>query len=377
MKMRLHSLFALTLPAALGVTAPPPAAALTAPQSAPDTLALAAFADSVTRGDFDFVDGVLVVRDGKTVFSRVWPRDYAGAYPMTDPPGPFNYHDADWHPYYNGTRLHTMQSITKSITSIVFGIAVDRGDIAGIDQPIAQFFPEHADDFADHRKARITIRHLLTMTSGILWPEGGAYDSEDDPTGRMEVSDDWVSVVLAQPMEGEPGSIWSYSSGSSALLGAVFLAATGQDIQDYAARYLFTPLGIDGFHWKRSSGGLTDTEGGLYLDMASLAKVGQLYLDGGVWRGTRLVSAAWVAESVRPQQSQPVVRRDKKYGYGRLWWTVAPGVLRDSGAFFGWGYGGQYVLVLPETRTVAVMTQWSLERRPVEPVDFARRVEGR
>ena len=215
------------------------------------------------------------------------------------------------------------------------------------------------------------------MTSGIRWPEGGAYDSAEDLTGRMEVSDDWVSMVLAQPMEAEPGSVWSYSSGSSALLGAIFLVATGEDIQAYAERLLFAPLGITTFHWKRSAGGLTDTEGGLYLDLPSLARIGQLYLDAGTWRGTRIVSEAWVAASVRSQALQAVVRRDKKYGYGRLWWTPAPGVLRDPDAFFGWGYGGQYVVVLPATRTVAVMTQWSLDRPAVPPEEFARRVEGR
>ena len=129
--------------------------------SAPsDTTALVAFADSIDRGAFAYVDGILVVRDGLPVFSRSWPRNYAGVYPMTDPPGPFNYHDPAWHPYYRKTALHTLQSITKSVTSILFGMAVDRGDLAGIDQPIAQFFPRHRQDFLDPRKQRITIRHL-------------------------------------------------------------------------------------------------------------------------------------------------------------------------------------------------------------------------
>jgi CubicO group peptidase (beta-lactamase class C family) len=182
-------------------------------------------------------------------------------------------------------------------------------------------------------------------------------------------------MVLAQPMEAEPGEVWSYSSGSAALLSAIFLAATRQDIQDYAAKHLFTPLGITQFLWKRSAGGLTDTEGGLYLDLDALARLGQLYLDGGAWRGKRIVGTDWVAASVRSQQPQPVVRRDKKYGYGWLWWTPAPGVLRDPGAFFAWGYGGQYIVVLPATRTVAVMTQWTLDRAAVAPEEFARRVE--
>jgi CubicO group peptidase (beta-lactamase class C family) len=337
-----------------------------------DTTALAAFADSIARGGFGYIDGMLVVRDGRPVFARMFPRSYEGVYAMTEPPGPFNYHDPNWHPYYHGTSLHTQQSVTKSVTSIVYGIALARGDLASIDQPIASYFPEHARAFSDPRKRQITIRHLLTMSSGIRWPEGGSYDISEDLTGRMEKSSDWVSLVLEQPMEATPGEHWSYSSGAAALLAAVFKAATGRDLQDYAREHLFGPLGIDRFLWKRSAGGLTDSEGGLYLDIHDMATLGQLYLQKGQWRGRQIVPAQWVEESVVPHFQ----RERDAYRYGRLWWMMPPNVLQDTTEFHADGYGGQYIVVLPRWRTVAVMTGWNLDRRPVRPADFATRVEG-
>ena len=340
-----------------------------------DTSGLAAFGDSVANGAFGFIDGILVVRDGRTVFQRGFSRSYEAAYPMTEEPGIWNYHDAKWHPFYQGSSLHTLQSVTKSVTSIIFGIAVDRGDIVSIDQRIEQFLPAYARYFSDDRKKQITIRHLLTMTSGIRWPEDGTYDNDENITARMEKSRDWPDIVLAQPMEATPGQRWNYSSGGAALLAAIFQAATKRDIQDYAAEHLFTPIGIQRFYWKRSAGGLTDTEGGLYLDIGDLVKIGQLYLNRGEWSGRRIVSERWVNESVVPFSNRPEDRRNGRFAYGRLWWNLPAGTATDPSAFFAWGYGGQYLLVLPRWRTVAAITGWNLDKRPVLPDDFARRVE--
>jgi CubicO group peptidase (beta-lactamase class C family) len=218
---------------------------------------------------------------------------------MKKPRGVFDYQDPKRHPFYQGRTLHTLQSVSKSIVSLVYGVAIARKDISTIDQPIAQFIPAHA----------------------------------------------------------------------------AACGATGVDLQVYAERHLFAPLGITRFHWKRSSGGLTDSEGGLYLEPADLAKLGQLMLDQGMWNGTRLVSAEWVAESVRGQQPVKPGQPPARVNYGLTWWTVGPGVLQDSGAYFGWGYGGQYVFVFPKTRTVAVLNQWMFHGQKIQPIAFARRIE--
>lgn len=344
-------------------------------RAAENTDALTAFADSAARGDFGYVDALHVVRDGVPLISRTFPRSYTGVYPMKSPPGTYNYQDTNWHPFYQGSALHTLQSVSKSITSLVYGVAITRGAITTIDQPIARFLPAHAKAFRDSVRQQITIRHLLTMTSGIDWPEGGGYGSDDDITQRMETSADWVSMVLAQPMATAPGTTYHYNDGAAALLAEVFRGATGMDLQAYAEQYLFTPLGITRFHWKRSSGGLTDSEGGVYLEPSDLAKIGQLMLDQGEWNGTPLVSAAWVAESVRGQLPTKPGQPPMRTNYGLMWWTVGPGVLQDAGAFSARGYGGQYLFVFPKTRTVAVLNQWMFNGQEISALDFARRIE--
>jgi len=172
-----------------------------------------------------------------------------------------------------------------------------------------------------------------------------------------------------------PGSTYHYNDGAAALLAEVFRGATGMDLQAYANQYLFTPLGITRFHWKRSSGGLTDSEGGVYLEPSDLAKIGQLMLDQGVWNGTRLVSAAWVAESVRGQLPTKPGQPPMRTNYGLMWWTVGPDVLQDAGAFSARGYGGQYLFVFPKTRTVAVLNQWMFKGQEISALEFARRIE--
>ena len=340
-----------------------------------DTSALSTFADSIARGTFGKVDGIRVLQNGVLRFSRDFPRSYDGVYAMTDPSGPFNYHDARWHPYHAGSARHTLQSVTKSVTSLVYGIALARGDIKSIDAPIANYLPRYADAFGDARKKRITIRHLLAMTSSIHWPEGGTYDAAEDLTGRMEKSADWPAVVLAQPMDSEPGSIWNYSSGGAALLAAVFKGATGRDLQDYARAHLFGPLGITNVYWKRSPGKLTDSEGGLYVTIDDLAKLGQMLAAGGVWRGRQVVPAAWLRESTRPLLTLPPPRGADGTRYGLLWWMPPTGLVRDTATFYGNGYGGQYLVVMPATKTVAVITQWNLERQIVTARGFIERVE--
>ena len=256
------------------------------------------------------MDSFAVFRCGKKVFERTYPHDYEKMYgkeagergPLNARTiGRYNYFDPYWHPYYHGTDLHTMQSVSKTVTSIIIGVAMQRGDFkAGLDTPVLKYFDTSKVKNVDERKRRITLRDVLTMTTGLQWQEDDVpYDDPRSDSSLMEATDDWVQYVIDKPMAAEPGKVWNYSSGVTELLAYIFQKETGQDIDDYGQKYLFAPLGIR-HEWKRTYLGVVDTEGGLYLNGSDLAKIGYLYLHDGVWDGQRIVSSEWVKESVTP-----------------------------------------------------------------------------
>jgi CubicO group peptidase (beta-lactamase class C family) len=161
--------------------------------------------------------------------------------------------------------------------------------------------------------------------------------------------------VIDKPMAGEPGQSFNYNSGASQLLSYIFRKATGKDIEEYASLYLFSPLGINQYFWKRIPTGLADTEGGLYLAATDLAKIYYLYLKDGNWNGKQLVNAEWVKASVTPAIT---VGRGVKYGY--KWWLYAYGNDDKKYAWAGSGFGGQWPIIIPEYDIVAVFTGWNI-----------------
>jgi len=218
--------------------------------------------------------------------------------------GPYNYFDPAWHPYYHGTDEHTMQSVSKTVTSATIGIAMARGDFkAPLSTPVLHYFDESKVKNVDARKRRMTLRDLLTMTSGFDWNEDVPYDDPNNPSDLMEATDDWVQFVIDRPMKDEPGKVFAYSSGATELLAYVFKRETGADIEQYAHAQLFGPLGIDAYFWKRTPLGVVDTEGGLYLRTEDLAKIGLLYLNDGLWKGRRLLKSDWIKESMTPEST--------------------------------------------------------------------------
>lgn len=326
----------------------------------------------IKKDEFGNVDSLLIIQHGKVVFDRVYPRDYRKIYgeeaqkpgPLnsSDPGGAYNYFNTWWHPYYRSQgRLHTMQSVTKTITSIVIGAAVARGDFPSLDTPVLSFFDESNVRNVDNRKRHMSIRHLLTMSAGVQWNDEVGYDDPANETSRMEASSDWAKYFIDRPMQEEPGSKFYYNDGASATLAYVFRRATGQDIEEYAAKFLFEPLGITEWYWKRSPAGLPDTEGGLFLDPHDLAKLMILFQHSGVWNGRQIVSADWVKNSITAAFSVPAragSADDVKYGY--LWWLnpYAKGDLRL--AFGAYGWGGQVASVMKEYDTVIVVNAWDI-----------------
>ncbi len=290
-----------------------------------------------------------MIRKGKVAFDTAYARDYAQIYGdsarngtalvMSDRTGQYNYFNPWWHPTWRGGDLHTLQSVTKTVTSVVIGTAVTRGEFPALDTPVLRYFDTTTIANLDDRKRRITIRHLLTMTGGFDWNENTSYSDTMNSTTRMEASHDWVRFTINHPMAEEPGTRWNYNSGGSELLAHIFRGATGVDIEEYAARHLFAPLGITRWFWKRTPNGLVDTEGGLYLESLDLARIWQLFALRGMWGATRVVSEAWVTESVSPLVAISPGPRGAKYGL--KWWLYPNPVDPTRLVWAGSGFRGQ------------------------------------
>ncbi|MGC1388652.1 MAG: serine hydrolase, partial [Steroidobacteraceae bacterium] len=310
------------------------------------------------------VDSFQVFRCGREVFERKYAHDYSKIYATeakTKGPlnarltGPYNYFDPVWHPYYHGTELHSMQSVSKTVTSVIYGIAMTRGDFkAGLNTPVLQYFDAARVKNVDERKRRMTLKDVLTMTTGLAWNEEDVpYDDPRSDSSLMEATDDWVQYVIDKPMVADPGKAFNYSSGATELLAYIFQKQTGQDIDAYAEAHLFAPLGIK-HHWKRTYLGVVDTEGGLYLEGADLAKIGYLYLHGGMWDGRRIVSQEWVTESLAPHIDAPA-----PFKYGFKWWLY-PRAKAGQYIWMARGFGGQRLMVFPEEDLIVTFTGWEI-----------------
>ena len=321
----------------------------------------------LAAGKYGNVDSFLVIRHGKLVYDRSYRHDYdriygkeageRGALNANDPTGPYNYFNPWWHPFYRRGELHTLQSVTKTITSVIIGVARTRNEFPALDTPVLKFFDEAKVANVDERKRRLTIRHLLTMTGGFDWNESLPYNDPNNTTSRMEASFDWVDFTINRAMAREPGALFNYNSGETMLLAHIFRRATGKDIEEYAAQHLFAPLGIERYFWKRTPTGLVDTEGGLYLSRYDLAKIWYLFLKGGVWEGRQLVAADYVKDSVSPIIA---VAPGSPVKYGLKWWLFPYGDGSSRLAWAGSGFGGQMPIVLPDLDLVIVFTGWNV-----------------
>jgi CubicO group peptidase (beta-lactamase class C family) len=231
---------------------------------------------------------------------------------------------------------HDVWSVTKSVMATLVGMAQARGDIAGVQTPIAKLLPGKVDA----NKDAITLEHLLTMTSGLGWVES-------DPTfGKLYRSPDWTRFMLDLPMAGKPGASFSYCSGCSHLLSAIVSERTGENPAALARRELFTPLGIRDYEWETDPSGLPIGGWGLRLTPRDMAKLGLLYLHQGQWDGRQIVPAEWVAAST--SKHTPT---DGDLGYGYQWWTYP-----RWKAFAALGRDGQTIWVAPDHSLIVVTT---------------------
>jgi CubicO group peptidase (beta-lactamase class C family) len=291
---------------------------------------------AINANEFKKITSVLIARNGKLIYET-----YFGE--------------------YTSASLMNTRSCTKTITSMLIGIAIEQGKLK-LNSPVFKYFQEkYPLENPDPRKENILIEDLLTMSSILECDDWNQFSRGNEE--RMYLIEDWVAFTLNLPVRGFPswsdkpkdapyGRSFSYCTAGVATLGAVLEKATKMKVADFAQKYLFDPLNIQNTGWQFSPLGLAMTGGGLGLSSRDLLKLGQLYLNGGVWNQKRVISEEWIQNSIRPH-----ARIDEETEYGYLWWLRKFKTGNKTlAAYLMSGNGGNKVAVFPELRMVAVLT---------------------
>lgn len=284
----------------------------------------------ILDGEIENIHGIVVIKNGKLVFEE--------------------YFDG-----FDRETKHRIFSASKSVTSILVGITIDRGMVRGVDTRIYEFFPEYEGTKWIDRKYDINLKQVLTMTAGLDWNDWQypGYDRRDS-TNQMTRSGDWMEFVFNRDSMQPAGSQFAYNNGLTILLGGIIKNTSGQNPIRFAEKNLFARLGISDYSWDKGGGGIVNTAWGLSMKLRDMAKIGYLFLHKGQWNGRRIVSEDWVNESVKVHVNQDVFLGT---GYGYQWWC---GKSKINGqvveTFYAAGHGGQYIFVCPALDCVAVVT---------------------
>lgn len=247
---------------------------------------------------------------------------------------------------FDRTVMHDLRSVSKSVVSWVYGIALAQGKVPAPDTKLASLFPQYADLWQQPGRDRLTVGHVLTMTLGMDWDELTiAYGDPRNSENAMEAAPDRYRYVLERPIIGPPGETWSYNGGATTLLGRLIAEGTGEKLHAFARRVLFDPMDFGPSEWSISTDGNERAASGLRLLPRDMSKIGQLVLTGGAWQGKQVVPAEWVKLA-----TSTMVRMPDGRGYGYHWYT---GAFQDSAHpplpwIAGIGWGGQRLYVIPK-----------------------------
>ncbi len=269
---------------------------------------------------------------------------------------------------FDAATKHDVRSISKSVTSLLVGIAFDRGLLTDLDASVFSFFPEYAS-LRTPEKDRITLRHLLTMSSGFAWDENTVpFTDPANPYRQMRMAPVADYFVLAQPLAAQPGEVFNYNTGTADLLGVILRKVSGKRLDVFAKETLFDPLGIEDWDWDGSSGFNPAAASGLRLRPRDLAKIGQLVLQHGSWHGQQIVSSAWIDQSMASHITGKGLLFNGPEGissYGFLWWLGRlPIDHPEHDLIAAAGNGGQRLYILPNQGLVVVVTAGVYDRSP-------------
>jgi CubicO group peptidase (beta-lactamase class C family) len=308
--------------------------------------------DSILQGRYSGVHSILIYKDNRLVFE-----EYFNGHQFRYDTTKHHSHLVTW----DKTMLHRIMSVTKSITSICIGIAIDKGFIKDVRQSIFDYLPEY-QHFKTDGKDKITIEHLLTMTSGLKGNEWlMPYSNPENAVMQIYNAQDPIASILDVPLIYKPGEFFQYYGGSNFLLSKILENATKMNLEEFAKKYLFIPLGIKSYYWFKLNKEVVDGAGGLMITPRAMAQIGVTYLNNGIWNGNRIISEQWIAKSAASYTGNSWINNWDDHwgmkGYAYSWWThtfTREGKRIDM--YYAAGWGGQYIMVIPDLNTVVVFT---------------------
>jgi len=285
----------------------------------------------ISSGIYSEIHSLLIIRNGSLVFEKY----YKG---------------------YSREMPHNLFSVTKSVTSLLVGVALYEGKIKSLDDKIVDLLSEQNPILnLDDRKKAITIKNLLTMTSGIKWMEFN--DSYSNPTSDLfglSLAQDWIKFMIDKPMAADPGTTFNYNSGNTTLISGILKNALGKETALYGDEKLFEPLNIRNYQWEKGANGITNTGWGLIMRSIDMAIIGDLVLHQGLYKGIRLIPEEWINESTQKQISV-----DTGSDYAMGWWRLGDSwsaLLNNKDIYYASGFAGQYIIVIPHLNIIIVST---------------------
>ncbi len=266
---------------------------------------------------------------------------------------------------YHVAKTHDLRSTSKSIRALLMGIAVEKGFVDNINDPFTKYLPNlRPEKNLDPRKDQISIKHLMTMSSGLDCNDWDRKSKGQED--RVYKKNDWLQYTMDLPMINEPGTVSTYCSMGAILTAEIIGKTSGMSIDQFAEKYLFEPLGITQVEWNHTSKKkVIDSGKRLYMKPRDIAKIGQLILNKGKWNGQQIVSPEWIQEATTPKTKITGI------DYGYFWWNIPMkgknGMILSKTAT---GNGGQYIMVFPSMNLVAVFTGGAYNS-PEDKIPFA------